>query len=154
MVNGIQKRQKAQAPWGVLGDLEFELEVAPLSLDYSERSVFAEHDRIEGKPGLQYTGEDLREMTWTFRFAAYWCDPDEQLRRLQAARSDRTPRALVLGANRLAGSYAIEKISVGLKQTDSQGRTIELQVQVSLKEVVIKTKKKKKIFANPFKRRV
>ncbi|HEY9647561.1 MAG TPA: phage tail protein, partial [Chroococcidiopsis sp.] len=83
-----------------------------------------------------------------------WCDPDEQLRRLQAARSDRTPRALVLGDNRFAGNYLIEKISVGLKQTDDEGRTLEIQVQVSLKEVVIKTKKKKKIFANPFKKRV
>lgn len=151
MVNQLRKSQK---PWGLLGDIEFELDLAPRTFDYSEASTFAEHERIEGKASLQYTGEDLQELTWTFRFGAAWCDPDEQLRRLQAARAEHQPLALVLGAGRFKADYVIERIRVVLAQTDERGQTLELQVQVTLKESVTKAQPRKKLLFNPFKKRV
>ena len=122
--------------WGTLGTLQFQVDEAPRSLRYREGTEYAEHPRIEGKPTIQKTAESLQTIDLSFRFGIGWCDPDEQLQRLQQARTDARPMPLVLGQGAFAGNYVIETIDVNVRQTDAEGRLEYIDVTVSLLETV------------------
>lgn len=139
----VQKQQKSQKPWGLLGEIEFELIDAPLSFRFTEAAEFAEHAKIGRKPGLQYTGEALHQLDLRFRFHCGWCNPDKQLRELQKARRKHEPLKLVLGNGHFNTSYVIEEIRTDLERTDLEGKTIEIDVDVRLKETTTKPKPKK-----------
>ncbi len=156
MVNVIKKTKKQAAnrqPLFLLGDIEFELIEAPRSFDFTEKSVYSEHAKIEGKPGLQWVGESLNEISMSFRFGAAWCDPDEQLKRLQEARKLHKPMALILGTGRFAGNYVIEDIRTNLEVTDLKGNLDLIEVQVKLKETLTKPPRTKSFGRSPFKKR-
>ncbi|MDX2215524.1 MAG: phage tail protein [Oculatellaceae cyanobacterium bins.114] len=132
------KKKANQPPLFLLGDIEFELIEAPKGFNFTEKSVYSEHPKIEKKPGLQWVGENLNEISMDFRFASQWGDPDAQLKRLQAARVQHKPMALILGTGRFQGNYVIEDIRTNLLTTDQQGRFDLIEVQVKLKETLTK----------------
>ncbi|WP_088893210.1 phage tail protein [Leptolyngbya ohadii] len=155
MVSGINKQQKVanRAPLALLGDLEIDIITAPRSFDFTERSVYSQHDKIERKPGLQYTGESLNEISMDFRLASQWTDPDAQLKRLQAARRAHLSMALILGTGRFAGNYVIEEIRTNVVVTDISGNLDAIEVSVKLKETLTKPPKTKRFGKSPFKKR-
>lgn len=148
----MAETKKSQKPWGLLGDIEFELIDAPMDFRFTEASEFAEHEKIGRKPGLQYTGEALHDLDLRFRFHCGWCNPDKQLRELQKARRKHEPLKLVLGNGHFAANYVIEEIRSSLERTDLAGKTIEVNVDVRLKETSTKPKPKK-LGRSPFVKR-
>ncbi|MGG6295302.1 phage tail protein [Leptolyngbya sp. AN02str] len=119
--------------WGLLGDLEFEVGEAPKSFGLQEKTNYAEHERIEGKPRLQWTGDSLDSLDLAFAWHCDWCDPDQKLEELRQLKDTHEPQRLVIGA-RFIGSFVIESISSNLKRTDPTGVTIQSEAQVKLKE--------------------
>ena len=66
--------------WALLGDLWFDLLLAPETADLSTRHDYAVHPVIEGKPKVQWTGDELDERNWTIRLHSVFCDPDTVMR--------------------------------------------------------------------------
>ncbi|MBD2261376.1 phage tail protein [Pseudanabaena sp. FACHB-2040] len=158
MVNSAitpNKRPKAGTqPFGLLGDIEIEVSLAPRKFSYNEGSSFAEHPRIEGTPTLQYTGEELRNLDLAFRFHFGWCNPDEQLKKLQKARRDRKPMLLLIGTGRFKTYYVIEEIKVALTDCLPDGVTLSIEVDVKLVETTDRPKPLSLQSASPFKKRL
>lgn len=122
--------------WGTLGGINFEVGDAPTKLTYKEATQYAKHDRILGKATLQNVGQELQSLDLSFVFHIGWCNPDEQLQRLQDARIAGEPMPLVLGGGRFEGNYVVESLRVILEQTDAEGQTEQLKVDVGLMETV------------------
>ena len=122
--------------WGTLGEINFTTSEAPRRFRYSEATEYAKHPRIEGKAVLQKTGEGLQRLDLSFRFGIGWCNPDEQLQRLQQARIASNPMPLVLGQGSFYGNYVIEGIDVTLEQTDATGQTELIEVGCKLIETI------------------
>lgn len=133
MVQGIQKQPKKKI-FCLLGDVEIELINAPKSFAFKESNNYTEHDRIEGKPTLQWVGEDLDTLDLAFRFHANWCDPDAQLQQLRRLKDGRSPFPLTLGTGTFSGYWVIDDLSVNMPLTDERGNTIQLDVTVKLTE--------------------
>ncbi|MEM1240855.1 MAG: phage tail protein [Cyanobacteria bacterium P01_H01_bin.26] len=121
-------------PWGLLGDIQFELSEAPLKLEVAEKTTYQLIPRIEQKPALQWTGDELRTLRLEFTFNVSWCNPSEQLRRLQDARVERLPMDLIVGGGEFRGYYLIEQLQSQVQQTDGQGNLLWLTVSVTLTE--------------------
>ncbi|MEM9804039.1 MAG: phage tail protein [Cyanobacteria bacterium P01_D01_bin.56] len=120
--------------WALLGNIQFELSEAPLGLGVTESAQYSSIPRIEQKPSLQWVGDKLRILQLEFTFNASWCNPAEQLRRLQTARQDRKPMDLIVGGGEFRGYYLIEQLQSQVQQTDGQGNLLWLTVSVTLTE--------------------
>ena len=120
--------------WALLGNIQFQLDEAPTRLEATEKTTYRRIPRIEQKPTLQWAGDELRTLRLEFRFNASWCNPSEQLRRLQDARLARTPMDLIVGGGEFRGYYLIEEIQSQINQTDGEGNLLWLSVPVSLTE--------------------
>lgn len=120
--------------WGVLGDIQFQVDEAPRSFRHKEGTQFAEHARLGQKSTLQNVGEQLQTLDLSFRFAIGWCDPDEQLQRLRDARTAAQPMPLILGRGIFSGNYVVTTVNTTLEQTSAEGQTELIEVSVVLKE--------------------
>lgn len=140
----------SKQPWGQLGDLEFELTVAPRSFSAQQKTSFVEVPRIDEKPLLQWVGDDLRSIKMGFRFGRPWCDPDAQLRRLQDELANHQPLSLILGDGVFRGYYLLESIDATLLQTDAEGKTMFLEVSVELKETTDVPEESEPVALEPF----
>lgn len=126
--------RSARAPWALLGDIEFELSQAPEQFDISESTRYVEIPRIEQQPTLQWVGDELRQISWDFVFNVGWCNPSEQLRRLQAARLARKPLPLTLSTGVFTGNYLITQLSTEIRRTLADGTLLSIEVSVDLLE--------------------
>lgn len=126
--------QASRTSFALLGDIEFQISNAPRSFRFSESNTYAEHPKIEGKPGLQYTGESLKEIKMAFRWHYTWSSPATELQRLQNARTDKTVMPLIMGSGRFYGNYVIEGIDTAVIQSDEEGNLVQIDVDVELKE--------------------
>lgn len=149
----LEKQRKATTPIVLLGEMIFEVVDAPRRFQLTEKSSYAEIPKIEAKPGLQWTGEELRSLNLTFRLNPAWGNPEEQLQELQQAREEHIALSLTIGTGVFAGDYVIEEISSTLSRTDLQGNIVECSVSVRLKETV-QTKATKKLAKSPFLKRL
>jgi len=61
--------------FAVLGDIEFELITYWDGFEATFGVDYAEHARIEGKPGLQFVGDKLDEIQISLVFHQHYCVP-------------------------------------------------------------------------------
>lgn len=120
--------------WALLGDLEFILADSPESFSHNRRVRLPEHDVINRRPAVQFTGRELETLKLGFLWHVGWCDPDAQLKRLWQAQDAHEPMRLVLGAGTWRKKWLIEQVSSTLRQTDPRGATLSIECQVNLKE--------------------
>ena len=120
--------------WGLLGDIEFTLALAPEGFSHERRVTLPEHEVIEDRPSVQWTGWKLETLRLTFNWHVGWCDPDEQLLKLWAAQDKHEPMRLVLGSGTWKRKWLIESVSDSLTHTDPFGDTLAIEATVSLKE--------------------
>ena len=138
--------------WALLGNIQLQLDEAPVRFEASERTRYTRIPRIEQKPTLQWLGDDLRTLRLGFRFNASWCNPEEQFRRLQEARQTREPMDLIVGGGEFRGYYLIEEIQAQVQQTDGEGNLLWLSVPVTLTETTDRPEPKV-VAREPFLRR-
>lgn len=122
--------------FAVLGDIEFELITYWDGFDATFGSDYAEHNRIQGKPGLQFIGEHLDEFRISLAFHRMYCTPDVELARLRRAMSAHQALALVFGNGDYRGWFVITAITASSQQTDSTGNVLAMTAEVSLREYV------------------
>ncbi|EHY6416292.1 phage tail protein [Escherichia coli] len=122
--------------FAVLGDIEFEVVTYWDGFDASFGMDYAEHARIEGKPGLQFIGEKLDEVSISLVFHDHYCQPDVELARLRDAMVAHQALALVFGNGDYRGWFVVTDIRATSQQTDGLGNVQALSAELSLKEYI------------------
>lgn len=119
-----------------LGDIRFELVNSFEGLEGRTSYTFAEHQVVEGKPLLQYIGDNLDELTIQFRFHVVYSDPEAEFRRLIDAANLHQALPFVFGNGLYKGRFVITEISDTIENTAADGTVIAMGAKASLKEWV------------------
>uniref|UniRef100_UPI0035C6A33D phage tail protein n=1 Tax=Serratia quinivorans TaxID=137545 RepID=UPI0035C6A33D len=122
--------------FAVLGDIEFELITYWDGFEATFGVDYAEHARIEGKPGLQFVGEKLDEIQISLVFHQHYCVPDVELARLRTAMKAHQALALVFGNGDYRGWFVITDVTATSEQTDSTGNVLAVNATASLREYI------------------
>lgn len=122
--------------FAVLGDIEFELITYWDGFESTFGVDYAEHSRIEGKPGLQFVGEQLDEFRISLVFHSLYCTPDNELSRLRRAMRAHQALALVFGNGDYRGWFVITAVTASSQQTDSSGNVMAMTAEVMLREYI------------------
>jgi phage protein U len=116
-----------------LGNIQFEL--LPIeSFDERYSYNYAEHQVIEGKPLLQFVGDNLDEANISVRFHFAFCDPEAQFALLkeEADRHEALPFSFTSG--KYLGYYIISEISKTTVVTADNGYALCIEARLQLKE--------------------
>ncbi|WP_213759070.1 phage tail protein [Enterobacter hormaechei] len=122
--------------FAVLGDIEFELITYWDGFEATFGVDYAEHPRIEGKPGLQFVGDKLDEIQISLVFHQHYCVPDVELARLRTAMKAHQALALVFGNGDYRGWFVITDVTATSEQTDSTGNVLAVNATASLREYI------------------
>lgn len=127
-----------------LGDIEFELITYFSGLNESNTFNYAQHERINNKPILQYLGQDLQEQDIKLNFHASFCVPEDELKKLKNVAKKGEPLKFIKGNGEYVGVFVITEIVSATEQTSDEGDIIYIQVDLKLREYIGKIKEKKK----------
>ncbi len=127
-----------------LGDIEFELITYFSGLNESNTFNYAQHERINNKPILQYLGQDLQEQDIKLNFHASFCVPEDELKKLKNVAKKGEPLKFIKGNGEYVGVFVITEIISATEQTSDEGDIIYIQVDLKLREYTGKIKEKKK----------
>jgi phage protein U len=122
--------------WAVLGTIEFTLPTYMDAMQTDEGFNYAEHALINGKPRLQWVGDNLDQHRLEMSFNRAFCDPETEIDKLRAAAQAHLAMPLVFGNGRHLGTFVITSISSELKQTDPEGTIVQMTATVNLKEFI------------------
>lgn len=117
-----------------LGDIKFELITYFNGLNETISYNYAQHDRIENKPMLQYLGQNLREQNIKLNFHRTFCVPEEEILNLTDVADKATPLKFIKGNGDYVGVFVIEEIGKTIEQTSPEGDLLSIQVDLKLKE--------------------
>ena len=124
-----------------LGDIVFQNLFAPQSWSVEgNENNFTEVDLIGSKPLLQLTGSSLAELNLTIQFHAEFCNPKEQLDKLEVYRNNGEVLPLLLGNGQLIGDYVIKSFPYTKDHVLKDGTIVKCTVQLQLKEYISKDK--------------
>ena len=127
-----------------LGDIEFEVITYFSGLNESNTFNYAQHERINNKPILQYLGQDLQEQDIKLNFHASFCVPEDELKKLKNVAKKGEPLKFIKGNGEYVGVFVITEIVSATEQTSDEGDIIYIQVDLKLREYTGKIKEKKK----------
>lgn len=127
-----------------LGDIEFELITYFSGLNESNTFNYAQHERINNKPILQYLGQNLQEQDIKLNFHASFCVPEDELKKLKNVAKKGEPLKFIKGNGEYVGVFVITEIVSATEQTSDEGDIIYIQVDLKLREYTGKIKEKKK----------
>lgn len=99
--------------------------------------AYAEHQIIDGKPHLQWTGDGLKTRTLTAQLHASFCDPHAQYQTLTAAAERHEALKLFFVSGIFEGDYVITQIQRTLLQTDPLGQPYAMTLELELQECVV-----------------
>lgn len=119
--------------FALLGDIELNLGTSPDTLNTTYGSDFAELDRIQGKPGLQYIGGKLDEYSWSFTLHYRYGDPLVIWQKIQGLHLGYQAVALVIGHD-YPGWFVITDITRNITLATPEGQIQALAVTLTLRE--------------------
>lgn len=117
-----------------LGDIVFEALISFDSLSDQRETKYSEIALINGKPGLQRTGESLIKFSMGIQFHSAFCVPEEEYAKLNNARISGAVLPFVYGNGYNEGEYVITNLDKTINQTDARGNFIEITCNISLLE--------------------
>lgn len=117
-----------------LGDTIFEGKKGFSAFAGSSETEYAQHALIEGKPRLQQIGEKLEEITLTINLHYSYCNPEEEIDKLQTARRNGYILPFILGNGVVVGDFVITSIKRDITQTDQLSNIVFVTLTVSLLE--------------------
>lgn len=117
-----------------LGEIKFELITYFNGLSETVSYNYAQHERIENKPILQYLGQSLKEETIKLNFHRTFCVPEDELTNLVEAAENAEPLKFIKGNGDYVGVFVIEEIAKTVEQASPDGGLISIQVELKLKE--------------------
>ena len=117
-----------------LGEIKFELLTSPSVFDSRRSHRFAEHEVIEGKNRLQFTGDNLEELDITVAFHASFCSPKVKVAEINKAALEHRALPLVFGNGEFKGYFVITNVFESMQWTHTDGSVFYTQLQLVLKE--------------------
>lgn len=117
-----------------LGDIKFELITYFNGLSETTSYNYAEHQRIENKPLLQFLGKNLQEEEISLNFHKSFCVPEEELKTLKSASDKAAPLKFIKGNGEYIGIFVVEEIKQVTEQASPEGDLVSIQVELKLKE--------------------
>lgn len=117
-----------------LGDIKFELITYFNGLNETVSYNYAQHERIENKPILQFLGKNLVEENIKLNFHRSFCIPEDELKNLIEVADNATPLKFIKGNGEYVGIFVIEEISKAVEQASAEGDLISIQVDIRLRE--------------------
>ncbi|MBI3584194.1 MAG: phage tail protein [Nitrospinae bacterium] len=122
---------------GVLGDIAFEISEDHINnineLKRSRTWKYAEHEILKGKSRLQSMGRQLDTVSFSGRFGDYFCNPLEEIHKLEKEAEKGESLVFVFG-DEIFGEFVIESVSETWRETDGLGNPKVIEFEVSLKE--------------------
>ncbi len=118
----------------LLGTVAFDVLTGPESMDEDFSANFAEHPLIEGKPRLQWVGDNLNEVTWQLMFHAGFCTPTIELFKLRAAISAHQPLPLVMMSGAHQGWFVPVSVRVATRMTRHDGTLLWIEASLTMRE--------------------
>lgn len=122
--------------YALLGDIQFDLITYFDGMQVQFGADYAEHALIEGKPRLQFIGEKLDEFRIDLCFHVFYCDPEAELIKLQAAKKSHMAMAFVLGNGDYKGWFVLTEVQATSRETDKAGTLLSLDASITLREYV------------------
>lgn len=120
--------------FATLGPLKLELYTAPTSWSETADTALVEHKVAEGKPVLEWVGDELRKVDLEVRLHELYCDPPTIAKQLDDMRLSRKAWPLARGTGQPDGEWAIKSIKKKIEQTDREGTPTLLVLTVALVE--------------------
>lgn len=120
-----------------LGNIKFDLITYFNGLEIGNKYDYAEHQVIEGKPKLQYTGETLETDQIRLNFHQSFCTPRNELKKLKELAKKHQAVNFMFGNGEQKGNFVIEEINSIINQTDKLGNIISIEVYLRLKEYYV-----------------
>lgn len=117
-----------------LGDIKFELITYFNGLTETVSYNYAQHERIENKPLLQFLGKNLQEENIKLNFHRNFCVPEDEIKNLIEVADAATPLKFIKGNGDYVGVFVIEEIGQTVEQTSSEGDLLSIQVDLRLRE--------------------
>ncbi len=117
-----------------LGDIKFKLITYFNGLTETVSYNYAQHDRIENKPLLQFIGKNLQEENIKLNFHRSFCIPENELKNLIEVADTATPLKFIKGNGEYVGVFVIEEIGKTVEQTSAEGGLLSVQVDLKLRE--------------------
>ncbi len=127
---------------GSLGDIPFEVSSEKVrtfdELTRSGSARFAYHNMQGGKERSEFLGPSLEDITFNIRLSVVGkVNPDAEVKKLRTIRDEGTAVLFILnGEPQGADHWNIVNVSEGHKVVDGRGRTLVLDVSVTLKEYI------------------
>lgn len=120
-----------------LGDISFELITYMDGADHKVSANYAEHALIERKPRLQWTGDNLDEMTLKLSFHAAFCQPEAEMMRLRNAVREHQALTFMYDNGHIVGDYVLLELSQTIEHAMTDGTAISATCQLTMKEYVV-----------------
>ncbi len=117
-----------------LGEIKFELITYFNGLTETVSYNYAQHDRIENKPILQFIGKNLQEENIKLNFHRSFCIPEDELKNLVEVADAAIPLKFIKGNGEYVGVFVIEEIGKTVEQTSAEGGLLSVQVDLRLRE--------------------
>ena len=116
-----------------LGDIKFELITYFNGLQERSSYNYAQHDRINNKPVLQFLGKNLQEQDLKLNFHRTFCTPEDEIKKIKEVADKATPLKFIKGNGEYIGVFVIEEIQSSTEQASSEGDLISIQVDIIMK---------------------
>ncbi|MCK9514072.1 MAG: phage tail protein [Pigmentiphaga sp.] len=120
--------------FAMLGPISFRLITYFEGVSNKRGYDYARHEVIEGKPRLQWMGDDLEEVDIDLMFHVSYCNPEAELAKLKVAGSMHTALPLIYGSGQYVGMFVIRSIRSTARQTNSRGALVAVTARVTLIE--------------------
>lgn len=120
-----------------LGAILFDVAKSFAGISKTSTATYAEHNVIDGKAKLQFTGEGLDELKLQIRLHAAFCNPQQELNALKQAKSNGEVMSLLWGNGTVEGDFVITEVSNVFEEQFADGSVICYNLDLSLKEIVI-----------------
>ena len=117
-----------------LGNIRFEGLKGFSSLEESFGVNYAQHERIKGKPRLEYVGDILDTLSFDMYLHSQFTDPESDIEAIRLAMINREILPLILGNGKLVGNFVIPSFSKSTSFTDPKGNLIEATLSIELLE--------------------
>ena len=117
-----------------LGDIEFELITYFNGMNESQSYNYAQHERINQKPVLQFLGLNLQKQDIKLNFHASFCNPEDEIKKLKDVANLGTPLKFIKGNGDYVGVFVITEIASVTEQATNEGDLISVQVDLKLRE--------------------
>lgn len=117
-----------------LGDIKFELITYFNGLTETLSYNYAQHERIENKPILQYLGKNLIQENLKLNFHRTFCVPSDEIKKLVEVADKATPLKFIKGNGEYVGIFVIDEIGQTVEQASAEGDLLSIQVDVRLLE--------------------